>query len=350
MTIPLSALELAPTEDGGTTAAALDAAVQTVRRLDELGYRRAWFAEHHGSAFFASVVPSILIAHLAAQTGRIRLGSGGVLIPNHAPIAIAEQFATLAALHPGRIDLGMGRGAGARDDTHARALRRGADPATDADYRSDLAALLAYLSGESGTTLIAGRPSDTDRPSHDGQPSDHDRPPRTGPAPWLLATSPASAELAARLGLPVVLGHQIRPDNTVASARRYRELFTPSRFSDRPYIMVALEAIVADTDEEAARLARPIDMAKIGLFSGEPDAPLPTPAQAESFQVPPELAGPIAGHTGAQSRGSVATVTRQFAEIIAQTSADELMLTTAVYDPADRIRSFELAAKAAAQL
>ena len=326
MTFVLSALELVVAERGRTAAEVTDATTRTVLRLDDLGYRRVWFAEHHGTALSASVVPAVLIAHYAARTSRIRVGSGGVLAPNHAPLALAEQFATLATLYPDRIDMGMGRGPGTFDQSIVQALRRGAEPGTDEEYRDDVSAILRYLSGEAGVELIAGW-----------------QPQQGGARPWLLASSPASAELAARLGLPIALAHHIRPDQSVATAARYRELFTSSRWTDRPYVMVAVETVVADTQEEAARLARPTDIARSTPGS---DA-LWSPQDAGTVELPEAGRGYAEAVGVAQARGTVDTVRRRFAEIVEQTGADELMLYANIFDPELRIRSYELAAKAA---
>ncbi|MFL0026005.1 MsnO8 family LLM class oxidoreductase [Streptomyces sp. NBUL23] len=325
-TIPLSALDLVIAESNRTAAELLEATGRTVFRLDEIGYRRVWFAEHHGTELSASVVPAVLMAHFAALTQRIRLGSGGVLAPNHAPLAVAEQFATLATLHPGRIDMGIGRGPGTFDQSIVRALRRGGEPATGAEYAEDVAEILRYLSGEGGVQLLAGWQPDAG-----------------GARPWLLASSPASAELAAGLGLPIALAHHIRPDQSVATAERYRELFTPSRWADRPYVMAAVETVVADTDEEAARLARPTDVARAKLSS----AALLSPEEAASYEIPDEVRGTVEAIGAAQARGSVETVRRRLTEIVQQTGADELMIYASVYDPDARIRCYELAAKAA---
>ncbi|MEV0263884.1 MsnO8 family LLM class oxidoreductase [Streptomyces sp. NPDC050617] len=326
MPIPLSALDLVIAEQGRTAAESLAATSRTVMRLDDLGYRRIWFAEHHGTDLSASVVPAVLIAHLAAQTSRIRLGSGGVLAPNHAPLALAEQFATLATLHPDRIDMGIGRGPGTFDQTIVRALRRGGEPSTDREYNEDVAAVLHYLSGESGVQLIAGRRQD-----------------KGGARPWLLASSPASAELAARLGLPIALAHHIRPDRTITTAARYRELFTPSRWADQPYVMVAVETVVADTEAEAARLARPTDVAR----SKQTSSALLSPEEAAVHEIPEEARSYVEATGAEQARGTVETVRRRFAEIVEQTGADELMLYASIYDADARIRCYELAAKAA---
>ena len=322
MTIPLSALDLVIAKSNRTAADSLDATSRTVLRLDELGYRRVWFAEHHGTGLSASVVPAVLMAHFAALTRRIRLGSDGVLAPNHAPLAVAEQFGTLATLHPDR--MGIGRGPGTFDQSIVRALRRGGEPTTGAGYDEDVAAILRYLSGEAGVQLLAGWQPDAG-----------------GARPWLLASSPASAEPAAWLGLPIALAHHIRPDQSIATAERYRELFTPSRWADRPYVMAAVETLVADTDEEAARLARPTDVAR----SKPSSAALLSPEEAALYEIPEEVRGTVEAIGAAQARGSVETVRQRFTEIVQQTGADELMLYASVYDADARIRCYELAAK-----
>ncbi|MDP9793595.1 luciferase family oxidoreductase group 1 [Catenuloplanes nepalensis] len=330
MATALSALELAVAEEGRPAGHALEIAAHAVQRVEELGYQRVWFAEHHGSPFAASVVPAVLIAHFAARTSRIRLGSGGVLAPNHAPLALAEQFATLATLHPGRIDMGVGRGPGTFDQTVVRALRRGGEPSTDAEYQEDVTSLLRYLAGEGGVRLIGGWD-----------------PERAGVAPFLLSSSAAGAELAARLGVPVAFAHHIRPENTVAAARRYRELFTPSRWSDRPYVMVAVETVVAETAEEAAYLAHPIDLMRARMFQQLGETALLPPEVAATREIPAEVRDAVLASGAAQARGTVETVRDRFAGLVADTGADELMLAVPVYDAEKRARCYELAAKAA---
>ncbi|MFC9998719.1 LLM class flavin-dependent oxidoreductase [Nocardia sp. NPDC127526] len=323
--IPLSVLELAMTETGGDAAAAFAATTVMARRAEELGFRRAWIAEHHGSAAIASASPPVLTAHLAAATTRIRVGSGGVLAPNHAPLAVAEQFATLAALHPDRIDLGIGRGPGTFDQNIVRALRRGADAATPEDYRRDVGELLGHLSGASGLRLLPGT--------------------APLPRPWLLASSTAGAELAAELGLPVAFAHHIRPGNTVEAAERYRSAFRPSRWSSAPYVIVAVETLCADTDSEAVRLARPGDVLKAYLLSGLGDTGLRTPEAAAEHEFTPEIAERIAEFRATQAQGSPGTVRQRLTELSTATGADELMLLTPIYDPSARVRSLELIVK-----
>ncbi|GGQ81535.1 MsnO8 family LLM class oxidoreductase [Couchioplanes azureus] len=325
---PLSILEVAPAERGRTASEALAATATAVRAADELGLRRAWFAEHHGAPLIGSVAPPVLIAHAAATTSRLRVGSGGVLLPNHAPRAVAEQFATLDALHPGRIDLGIGRGPGTFDASVVAALRRGAPPATADDYRAGIVELLGYLSGDGGPALLPGY--------------------RAAVQPWLLSSSTAGASLAGELGLPVAFAHHIRPQNTAEALDRYREAFRPSRWLDRPYVMIAVETVCADTDAEADALGRPLDLVKADLFAGRADRPLLPPAEAAEVTLPAEVQERLRDYRAQQAHGSPATVAARLAALAAATGADEIMLSTTVYDAAARRRSLELVAKTTA--
>ena len=324
---PLSVLEVAPVEHGRSAQEALAVTAATVRLADELGLRRAWFAEHHGALMISSVAPAVLVAHAAATTARIRIGSGGVLLPNHAPRAVAEQFATLDALHPGRIDLGIGRGPGTFDSSIVTALQRGAPPGTDDSYRAGVIELLGYLSGTHPAPVL----------------------PSNVPAvePWLLSSSPAGALLAGELGLPIAFAHHIRPQNTVEALNRYREGFRPSGWRERPYVLIAVETICADTDVEAAVLARPLDLVKAGLFAGRGDQPLLSPAAAAEVSLSPQVEDQLADYHAQQAQGSPASVTRRLASLANDTGADEIMLATTIYDPVARQRSLELLAKAA---
>ncbi|WP_033296144.1 LLM class flavin-dependent oxidoreductase [Amycolatopsis jejuensis] len=318
--LPLSALELALVETGRSATAALEPLAGVGRRLDELGYHRLWFAEHHGSPAIASASPQVLAAHAAAVTSRVRVGSGGVLAPNHAPFALAEQFATLSALSGGRADLGVGRGPGALDPVIIRALRRGAEPAVEADYHADLDELLGHLSAEN---LLPGGV--------------------TVPEPWLLASSPAGADVAAERGLPIAFAHHIRPDNTAPSLARYRERFRPSKWRSEPYVLLCVETICADTDAEAAYLAGPSNVLKSYLLAGGGgDQELLTPDQAEGFEFAPEMAEQIAHFRAAQAHGGPDHVAERLSTLSTQTGADELMVTMPVYDAKARIRCYEL--------
>ncbi|GAA0361753.1 LLM class flavin-dependent oxidoreductase [Microbispora corallina] len=324
---PLSVLELAMVEDGTSAADGMAAVAATVRRAGELGFRRAWVAEHHGYQPVGSVAPPVLAAHLAATTPGIRIGSGGVLLPNHAPLVVAEQFATLAALHPGRIDLGVGRGPGTTDPATIRALRRGGEQATDAEYRADLVALLDYLAGAYGAPVL---------PGGDGTPE-----------PWLLSSSVAGAELAAELGLPLAFGRHIRPGNTVEALTRYRELFRPSRWREEPYVIVSVETVCAPTDAEAAYLGRPAKLAMAAAVQGRgAEAVLLPPEKAAAETLPAALEERLDQMWATQAHGSPRTACGRLAAVAAETGADELMLSTPVYEPACRVRSLESVAEA----
>ncbi len=287
--------------------------------VERLGYHRVWYAEHHHSPAIGAFPPVVLTAHAAASTSAIRLGSGGVLAPNHAPITLAEQFGTLAALHPDRIDLGIGRGPGTFDEAIARALRRGAGPTTDAEYEGDVAAILSLLVDE-----VALGPL---------------------PEPWLLASSTAGAALAAGLGLPIAVAHHIRPDNTHAVLERYRAAFTPSRWCEQPRVLVCVETVCAETEEEAAWRIGPMDVIKAGLLKGLSEIPFPTPADAAAHSFTEQERHALAGFRAQQAVGTPETVMHRLTQLAGETGADELMLTTPVYDLGDRIRSYELIKK-----
>ncbi|MFE6741859.1 LLM class flavin-dependent oxidoreductase [Streptomyces tubercidicus] len=317
--IPLSALEVAMVQTGARAVDTLRDTAAFAQGLERLGYHRIWYAEHHHSPAIGAFPPVVLTAHAAASTSAIRLGSGGVLAPNHAPLTLAEQFGTLAALHPDRIDLGIGRGPGTFDEATARALRRGAAPATDAEYESDVSAILSFLLDE-----VALGPL---------------------PEPWLLASSAAGATLAARLGLPVAVAHHIRPDNTQAVLDRYRAEFTPSRWCERPRVLLCVETVCADTAEEAAWRVGPMDVVKAGLLKGLSEIPFPTPADAAAHPFTAEERRALAGFRAQQAVGTPETVVARLTQLAGETGADELMLTTPVYDLGDRLRSYELIKK-----
>ncbi|MFC5249103.1 MsnO8 family LLM class oxidoreductase [Streptomyces nigrescens] len=317
--IPLSALEVAMVQTGARAVDTLRDTAAFAQGVERLGYQRIWYAEHHHSPAIGAFPPVVLTAHAAASTSAIRLGSGGVLAPNHAPITLAEQFGTLAALHPERIDLGIGRGPGTFDEAIARALRRGAGPTTDAEYEGDVAAILSFLVDE-----VALGPL---------------------PEPWLLASSTAGAALAARLGLPIAVAHHIRPDNTQAVLERYRAAFTPSRWCERPRVLVCVETVCAETDEEAAWRIGPMDVIKAGLLKGLSEIPFPTPADAAAHSFTEQERQALAGFRAQQAVGTPETVMHRLTQLAGETGADELMLTTPVYDLGDRIRSYELIKK-----
>ncbi|MFJ5265253.1 LLM class flavin-dependent oxidoreductase [Streptomyces sp. NPDC088387] len=314
--IPVGALEVAMVQSGARAVDTLLDTTAFARRVEALGYTRLWYAEHHHSPAIGAFPPVILAAHAAALTSSLRLGSGGVLAPNHAPITLAEQFGTLAALHGGRIDLGIGRGPGTLDEPTARALRRGADPTTDDEYRADVTATLRFLVDE-----VALGPL---------------------PEPWLLSSSTAGATLAAELGLPIAFAHHFRPDNTLAALAHYREHFTPSRWCERPRVLVCVETVCADTDEEAVRLTGPMNVVKAALLKGRGDFPFPTREEAAAHRFSAQDAEALAAFNAAQAYGAPKTVAERLAGLVDATRADELMVVTPVYELADRLRSYEL--------
>jgi len=324
--VPLSVLDLAPVAAGTTPGQALRQTTELARRAEELGYRRFWVAEHHNMPAIASSAPAVLIAHLAAATTTIRVGSGGVMLPNHAPLVVAEQFGTLEALHPGRIDLGIGRAPGT-DQLTALALRRTAEGLSAEAFPAELLDLIGMFSGEDPQARITAMPGRGDMP-----------------AIWLLGSSGFSAQLAGMLGLPFSFAHHFSAANTLPALALYRQNFRPSRWLERPHAMVAVTAICADTDERARWLSGPAALSFLKLRSGTPE-PLASPAEAAAYPYTDLEQVAIRQRSDGQAVGSPQTVRRQLADLLERTRADELMLTAMVYDIEDRVRSFELIAE-----
>ncbi|MEV4755608.1 LLM class flavin-dependent oxidoreductase [Micromonospora sp. NPDC049559] len=323
--VPLSVLDLAPVAAGARVGEALQYTTELARRTEELGYRRFWVAEHHNMPAIASSAPAVLIAHLAAHTSTIRLGSGGVMLPNHAPLVVAEQFGTLEALHPGRIDLGIGRAPGT-DQATALALRRTVEGLSAENFPQELADLINYFTGERPHPITAS-PGRGDKPDV-----------------WLLGSSGFSAQLAGLLGLPFSFAHHFSSANTLPALALYRQHFRPSRWLDRPYAMVAVNAVCAETDERAEWLAGPAGLSFLKLRSGRPE-PLVSPEEAAAYPYTELEREFVLQRRHGQALGSPETVRGQLAALLASTEADELMLTNMIYDSADRIRSYELIAE-----
>jgi len=311
----------------GTTAGqALSHTTELARRAEELGYLRFWVAEHHNMPAIASSAPAVLIAHLADATSTIRVGSGGVMLPNHAPLVVAEQFGTLEALHPGRVDLGIGRAPGT-DQFTALALRRTVEGLSAEAFPVELTDLIRLFTGDAGDARITATPGRGDMP-----------------AIWLLGSSGYSAQLAGLLGLPFSFAHHFSSANTVPALSLYRQNFRPSRWLDEPYAMVAVSAICADTDERAQWLSGPAALSFLRMRQGMPQ-PLATPEEAAAYPYTEFERLQSAERFADQAVGSPDTVRTQLSTLLERTEADELMLTTMVYDIADRIRSFELIAE-----
>jgi luciferase family oxidoreductase group 1 len=321
--VPLSVLDVAPVAAGRGAGEALAHTTALARRTEELGYRRFWVAEHHNMPAIASSAPAVLIAHLAAVTTTIRVGSGGVMLPNHAPLVVAEQFGTLAALHPDRIDLGIGRAPGT-DQATALALRRTVEGLSAEDFPQELGELMNFFSGARPRPITAT--------------------PGLGESPevWLLGSSGFSAQLAGLLGLPFAFAHHFSAANTVPALTLYRDRFRPSPWLDKPHAMVAVSTVVAESDERAHWLAAPAGLSFLRLRQGRPQ-PLPTPEEAADHPYTDVERAFVADRQVGQAIGGPATARAQLEELLEATRADELMLTTMVYDVADRIRSFELA-------
>ena len=324
--VPLSILELAPLMAGRQPAEALAYSTEVARHAEQWGYRRVWVAEHHNMPAIASSSPAVLIAHLAAATSTIRVGSGGVMLPNHAPLVVAEQFGTLASLHPGRIDLGVGRAPGT-DQRTALALRRTAEGLSAENFPAEFTDLVRMLAGD--PALLTAVPT-----------------PEQLPEIWLLGSSGFSAQLAGELGLPFSFAHHFAAANTQPALELYRRSFRPSRWLDRPYTMVAVNAICADTDERAEALARPGQLSFLRLRQGRPIA-LPSVEDAAAYEFSDTERAFVAQRRVGQALGSPATVREQLQDLLRRTGADELMLTNQVYDIKDRLRSYQLIAELA---
>jgi luciferase family oxidoreductase group 1 len=328
--VPFSVLDLAPIIQGGDVVDALRRSRDLASHAERLGYRRFWLAEHHNMPGIASAATAVVIAHVAAGTSRIRIGSGGIMLPNHAPLVIAEQFGTLDALFPGRIDLGLGRAPGT-DQFTARALRRGRLDTADS-FPQDVAELQAYF-----------------RPTVVGQAVQ--AVPGAGAAPeiWLLGSSLFSAQLAASRGLPFAFASHFAPDHLDEALEIYRRDFRPSATLARPYAMAAIGVIAAETDEKAARLFTSQQQSFANLRRGQP-GPLPPPVDSMQGQWSPLEKAMIEHAFSEAVVGGPETVRRGVAAFLERTRVDELMVTAAIYDHEARLRSFELVMQARAAL
>jgi len=320
--IPISVLDLAVVSEGSDARTALRNTVELARRADDWGYHRFWVAEHHNMPGIASAAPAVLIAHLADATTRLRVGSGGVMLPNHAPLVVAEQFGILEALHPGRIDLGIGRAPGS-DQITAAALRRTSGPLSVEDFPEQLSELRGYFAG---SKPIIATPAVGN-----------------GPPLWLLGSSGYSAQVAGILGLPFAFAHHFSAANTLPALELYRSTFRPSEHLAKPYAMIGAAIVAAKTDEHAQWLAAPAGLSFLRLRTGRP-GPFPTPEEAASYPYTEAELAFIADRRSSQIIGSPDTVRSEVEELLAATAADELMVTTMVHDQEDRLRSYELVA------
>jgi luciferase family oxidoreductase group 1 len=327
----LSVLDLCPVPTGVPTAAALRRSLDLARRADELGYHRYWVAEHHNLPGIASSAPAVLIGQIAAVTSTIRVGSGGVMLPNHAPLVVAEQFGMLEALHPGRVDLGIGRAPGT-DQVTARALRRDVEALSGDDFPEQLGALFAYFEGR----VRAGPRQQRVRaiPAEGNQP-----------AIWLLGSSGYSAQVAGILGLPFAFAHHFSAANTEPALELYRRSFRASQHLEKPYCLIGVTVVCADSAEQARWLHGSSRLSMLRLRRGEPST-LPSPAEAASYRYTDADRALIEHATSSQIVGDPAEVAERLEELATRTGVDELMITTSLFDHADRAHSYELVASA----
>jgi len=328
--VPFSVLDLSNITQGGTVTEALHRSRELARHAETLGYRRFWLAEHHNMPGIASAATSLVIAHVAAGTATIRVGAGGIMLPNHSPLVIAEQFGTLAALFPGRIDLGLGRAPGS-DQPTARALRRGAGDTSDR-FPQEVIELQSYFQPAVPGQVVQAVPgAGCDVPI------------------WLLGSSLFGARLAATLGLPFAFASHFAPDHLEQALAIYRHHFQPSAALAKPYAMAAIGVVAADTDAAAARLATSLQQSFVLLRRGTP-GPLPPPVDSmDDRWTPMERAGVEHAFREAVV-GSPTTVRQGLEAFLRRTRVDELMVTAAIHDQADRLHSFEIVAQVRDQL
>jgi len=318
-------LDLVPVVEGGSEGEALAAAARLAKAAEACGYHRYWVAEHHGMPGIASAATAVTLAHVGHATSTIRIGAGGIMLPNHSPFVIAEQFGTLDALFPGRIDLGLGRAPGA-DARIGQMLHKDLMRAAEA-FPNDVVELQALFAGDPRLPLQAtpGRGADVEL--------------------WILGSSLFGAQLAALLGLPYSFASHFAPAALDQALALYREQFRPSAALDKPYLMAAINVIAADSDGEARLLASSMDQAFVALRSGTPGR-LKPPVAGYRESLPPPALAMLESFREASAVGSVATVHEAIAAFVERTGADELIFAGSTFDPAARMRSLELAMEA----
>lgn len=320
--IPLSVLELATVIEGGTISQAIEGTVEVARHAESLGYKRIWMAEHHNMEHIASSATAVLIGHVASQTHTIRVGSGGVMLPNHSPLVIAEQFGTLETIYPGRIDLGLGRAPGT-DQITAMALRRN-NIGTVESFPNDIKQLQAYFSKENSSARVRAFPGEgLDIPL------------------WILGSSTDSAYLAAQLGLPYAFAAHFAPQQFWTAIDQYRRYFKPSKQQEKPCVMACVNVISADTDEEADFLATSLIRIFTGLVTNtrkpiQPPGPLP-----ESYSHP-DVRTIVNGMLACTFTGGPGTLRKKLNAFMQESMIDELMVSSNIYDLQAKLKSFTL--------
>ena len=323
--IPFSVLDLSPIVQGGDAAQSFRSTVDLAQHAEGWGYRRYWLAEHHGMPGIASAATAVLIGQVAAHTRRIRVGAGGIMLPNHSPLVIAEQFGTLESLFPGRIDLGLGRAPGS-DQATARALRRKLEEDVD-EFPQDVVELINYFEpAEPGQSIRAVPGAGLRVPV------------------WILGSSLFGAQLAAHLGLPYAFASHFAPAQMMAACETYRKLFRPSRFLAQPYVMLGLNVFAADTDAQAQLLFTSLQQAFINLRSGRPGL-LQPPVGGYASRLNPAEMSMIKQALSCTVVGDPQTVRQGLEDFVARTGADELMITAQIFDHQARLRSYQIAAE-----
>jgi len=321
--IPFSILDLSPIVQGGDAAQSFRNTLDLARHGERWGYKRIWLAEHHGMPGIASAATAVLIGHVAAGTTTIRVGAGGIMLPNHAPLVIAEQFGTLEALFPGRIDLGLGRAPGS-DQATARALRRTLDTDPDA-FPQDVLELMDYFSEAPRQGVMAVPGLGLKVPL------------------WILGSSLFGAQLAGILGLPFAFASHFAPNLLMQAIAQYRAAFRPSAQLERPHLMVACNVFAADSDEEGQALATSMQQSFVSLRSGRPST-LPPPAPGYLDRAGPQERAMLDQVLACTAMGAPATVAAFLRGFLDRTGADELLIASHIYDHAARLRSYELTA------
>ncbi|MEO7277423.1 MAG: LLM class flavin-dependent oxidoreductase [Sphingomicrobium sp.] len=318
--VPLSVLDLAPIVEGGDAGQSFRNSADLARQAEGLGYKRFWMAEHHSMPGIASAATSVALAYVGTNTSTIRIGAGGIMLPNHSPLVIAEQFGTLESLFPGRVDLGLGRAPGT-DQAAAFALRRNLT-SDERQFPDDVVELMGYFRGQNGRVRAI---------------------PGEGLAVplWILGSSLFGAQLAAMLGLPYAFASHFAPQMMMDAIALYRERFEPSDQLDRPYVMLGFNAIVADSDAEAQLLATSVQQAFVALRSGTP-IKLPPPKAGFTQELPLAARASLEQVLSVSAIGDPATARRSVSDFVARTRPDELMITAQIFDHQARLRSFEL--------
>jgi luciferase family oxidoreductase group 1 len=330
MRFPLSALDLVPVTQGSNSGQAVERSLDLAVELDRLGYRRLWYAEHHNMPAIASTSPSLLIALAAERTQNIRVGSGGVMLPNHPPLQVAESFKLLESRYPGRIDLGLGRAPGT-DQVTALALRRSREALLANDFPDQLSELLDFGTGLQRSHPFVGVTA---------YPEEVVLPPV-----WLLGSSDFSAALAAKLGLGFAFAAHFSPDRPDRPMLAYRQAFQASDYLDAPQAILAVSAICAETTEEAERLASSMQLSWVRLRSGRPSK-IPSPEEALAYPYTEQERAVVHAYRDLQIVGTPSTVRQRIESLVQRTQADEVMVTTVTHDPAARLQSYRLLAEA----